>query len=234
MEWIVLTAEENAFLTQVGPGTPAGEWHRRFWQPIAATDELTDETPTRFVRVLGEDLVLFRDKSGNVGLIQDHCVHRGASLLYGRVEERGIACAYHGWLYDTRGNCLETPAEPAESKFYLTVKAAAYPVKQHIRLYWTYLGPEPAPQIPPYDLWVRRDLHRHLVLGPQLDCNWLQAMENAVDPWHSAILHQDANGRGPLPNATRGTIDEIDHIECFFTSYGIMKKHFYKNGSTRQ
>ena len=111
-----------------------GELLRRYWLPIAAAQELTEDSPTKFVRVLGEDLVLFKDKSGNLGLIQDHCPHRGASLLYGRVEERGIACAYHGWLYDTQGNCLETPAEPADSKFYLTVKATAYPVQQFLGL----------------------------------------------------------------------------------------------------
>src|SRR6266508_4233065 len=153
----MLTQEENERLTRVGPGQPAGELLRRYWLPIAPVQELSAEQPTRFVRVLGEDLVLFRDKGGNVGLIQDHCVHRGASLLYGRVEERGIACAYHGWLYDTQGTCLETPAEPADSKFYLTVKAKAYPVQKFIGMYWAYLGPLPAPEIPRYDVWVRQD-----------------------------------------------------------------------------
>ena len=113
---MTLTHEENELLTRIGPGTPAGEVLRRYWHPIAVAQELTDENPTMFVRVLGEDLVLFKDRSGNVGLIADHCVHRGASLLYGRVEERGISCAYHGWLYDTKGNCLETPAEPADKQ----------------------------------------------------------------------------------------------------------------------
>ena len=102
----MLTAEQNEQLTRVGPGTPAGELLRRYWMPVAPACELTEAQPTRFVRVLGEDLVLFRDKSGRVGLLADHCAHRGASLLYGRVEERGIACAYHGWLYDTEGNVL--------------------------------------------------------------------------------------------------------------------------------
>src|SRR3989454_3707912 len=139
----MLTQAENERLTRVGPGTPAGELLRRYWHPVAVAQELTESQPTKFVRILGEDLVLFKDKSGRVGLIQDHCPHRGASLLYGRVEERGIACAYHGWLYDTKGNCLETPAEPADSKMYLTVKARAYPVKRHIGMYWAYLGPEP-------------------------------------------------------------------------------------------
>src|SRR5437868_13147923 len=143
----MLTAEENELLARVAPGTPGGELFRRYWLPIAIAQELTDAQPTKFVRVLGEDLVLFKDRSGNVGLLADHCSHRGASLLYGRVEERGIACAYHGWLYDTRGNCLETPAEPADSLFHLTVKHRAYPVERYLGLYWAYLGPDPAPPL---------------------------------------------------------------------------------------
>src|SRR6266571_714232 len=150
----MLTAEENELLTRVRPGTPMGELLRRYWQPIAVARELTDEQPTKFVRILGEDLVLFKDQSGNVGLLADHCSHRGASLLYGRVEERGIACAYHGWLYDTAGNCLECPAEPAGSMFHLTVKHRAYPVQQHYGMYWAYLGPLPAPVIPRFDVLV--------------------------------------------------------------------------------
>src|SRR5947208_8864647 len=149
---MTLTQEENELLTRIGPGTPAGEVLRRYWHPIAVAQELTDENPTMFVRVLGEDLVLFKDRSGNVGLIADHCVHRGASLLYGRVEERGISCAYPGWLYDAAGNCLEAPAEPAGSKFHLTVKIKAYPVQKWIGLYWAYMGPLPAPAITKYDV----------------------------------------------------------------------------------
>src|SRR5436190_4883042 len=148
---MVLTPEENALLTQVGPGTPGGQLLRRYWLPIAAAQELRDESPTKFVRVLGEDLVLFKDKSGRYGISQDHCAHRGASLLYGRVEERGIACAYHGWLYDADGNCLETPAEPDGSLFHLTVKQRAYPVREHYGLYWAYMGPPPAPELLRWD-----------------------------------------------------------------------------------
>src|SRR3954452_13371119 len=155
-EMRMLTREENERVTRAGPGTPAGELLRRYWHPGAVAKEL-DEQPTRFIGILAEDLVLFRDKSGNVGLIQDHFPHRGASLLYGRVEERGISCAYHGWLFDTAGNCLETPAEPAGSMFHLTVKARAYPVQKFMGMYWAYLGPSPAPAIPHLDLWVRRD-----------------------------------------------------------------------------
>src|SRR5438270_11441874 len=104
-----LTEEENRKLAQVGAGTPGGELLRRYWHPVAGLHQLTDEAPTALVRLLGEDLVLFRDKTGRVGLLADHCPHRGASLLYGRVKERGIACAYHCHLYDTQGNRLETP-----------------------------------------------------------------------------------------------------------------------------
>src|SRR5262245_29006307 len=153
----MLTQEENELLTSVGPGTPGGELLRRYWHPVAVPSEITAERPTRFVRILGEDLVLFRDKSDRLGLVADHCSHRGASLLYGRVEERGIACAYHGWLYDTQGNCLETPAEPSDSRFYLTVKHRAYPVQEYAGLIWAYLGPLPAPVIPKFDVWARTD-----------------------------------------------------------------------------
>jgi phthalate 4,5-dioxygenase len=110
----MLTADENEMLTRVGPGTPAGELLRRYWQPIAIAKDLSDESPVKFVRILGEDLVLFQSKKGELGLLEDRCSHRGASLSYGRVEERGIACPYHGWLYDTAGNCLETPADTGD------------------------------------------------------------------------------------------------------------------------
>jgi 5,5'-dehydrodivanillate O-demethylase len=227
------TAEENERLTRVGPGTPAGKLFRRYWLPVAIAQELSETQPTKFVRVLGEDLVLFRDKSGNVGLLADHCSHRGASLLYGRVEERGIACAYHGWLYDTLGDCLECPAEPAGSKFHLTVKQRAYPVKRFVGLYWAYLGPLPAPVIPKYDLWVRTDGTHRLYVQPVLDCNWLQPMENSVDPAHSRILHADISelraGRR-LANTTRGKTDEVSAFSFYELPYGIMKRRESRNG----
>src|SRR5437867_2019723 len=190
----MLTEDENRRLTRVGPETPAGDLLRRYWQPVAMVPELSAETPTKHVRMRGEDLVLFRDTRGRVGLLGDHCPHGGASLLYGRVEERGIACAYHGWLYDTEGNCLETPAEPADSKLYLTVKHTAYPVQKFMGMYWAYLGPLPAPAIPQYDVWARRDGTRKLAVHPMIDCNWFQAMENSVDPAHLQILHQEITG----------------------------------------
>jgi len=227
----MLTKEENDFLTRVGPGTPAGELFRRYWLPFCVADEVSAENPTKFVRLLGEDLVLFLDKSGKAGLIQDHCAHRGASLLYGRVEERGISCAYHGWLYDTAGNCLETPAEPADSKFYLTVKMKAYPVEKWLGLYWTYMGPTPAPPITRFDVWARKDGTHRITVQPQLDCNWFQAMENSVDPAHLPVLHQETSNQGRKPpSVTRGFTDDIETFEFYETPYGMMKRRTYKNG----
>ena len=231
----MLTPEQNKLLTQVDRGTPAGELLRRYWHPIAVAQELTDASPTKFVRVLGEDLVLFKDKSGNVGLIQDHCAHRGASLLYGRVEERGIACAYHGWLYDTSGNVLECPAEPAGSMFHLTVKATAYPVQRLAGLYWAYLGPLPAPALPRYDVLAQTNGKRRITVFANLDCNWFAAAENAVDPWHLQILHQDQPRSNRRPaNTTRGYVDDIESVEFYMTSFGMMKKRVYKNGKIEE
>ena len=231
----MLTREQNELLTQVDAETPAGELLRRYWHPISIAQELTAENPTKFVRVLGEDLVLFQDKSGNVGLIADHCVHRGASLLYGRVEERGIACAYHGWLYDTAGNCLETPAEPADSKLYLTVRIKAYPVQRLAGIYWAYLGPQPVPALPKFDLLARTDGRRKITVYPNLDCNWFAAAENGVDPWHLQILHQDQPRMTVRPtNTTRGYVADIESVDYYMTSYGIMKKRVYKSGTIEE
>lgn len=227
----MLTREENDMLTRVGPGTPAGELLRRYWLPVGVVSELTAENPTQIVRILGETLVLFRDKSGRVGLLEDRCPHRGASLCYGRVEARGISCPYHGWLFDTKGNCLETPAEPAESKFRLTVRQRAYPVQPLVGLYWAYMGPGEAPLMPKFDIWFRKDGRRKIFVQPQLDCNWFQAMENSVDPAHLQILHQETANRGrPVKDTTRGLTDDVASFDFYETFYGIMKRRTYKNG----
>lgn len=231
----MLTADENERLTRVGPGTPAGELLRRYWHPVAIAADLTPDNPTKFVRILGEDLVLFRTPSDQVGLLHDRCAHRGVSLSYGRVEERGIACAYHGWLYDIQGNCLATPAEPADSKFCLTVKQKAYPVKKLAGLYWAYLGPLPAPEIPKYDVWARTDGWHWLRALPQLDCNWLQAMENSVDTAHLHILHQELVTDGfKVESTTRGTIDNLVHYEVKEFDYGLLKQRVFRDGKVEE
>jgi 5,5'-dehydrodivanillate O-demethylase oxygenase subunit len=231
----MLTAEENEMLTRVGPGTPVGELLRRYWHPIAIVKELSEEKPIKFVRILGEDLVLFRNKSGEVGLLEDRCSHRGASLSYGRVDERGIACGYHGWLYDTKGNCLETPAEPPGSKFALTIKHKAYPTEKFAGFYWGYLGPLPAPVIPKYDVWARTDGWHWIRALPRLDCNWLQAMENSVDTTHLHILHQEIITRGfTVRGTTRGTIDDLERYAFREVPYGIMKRREFTDGTMEE
>ena len=231
----MLTREDSEKLARVGPGTPAGELLRRYWHPLPVVRELTEEKPVHLVTILGENLVLFLDKKGRVGLLEDRCSHRGASLSYGRVEERGISCAYHGWLYDINGTVLETPPEPPESQFRLTVRHKAYPVQKFIGLYWDYMGPPPAPAITKYDVWARKDGTRWLRVLPLLDCNWLQAMENSVDTTHLHILHQDLLTRGmTVRGTTRGTIDSLEMYDFYEVPYGIMKRRKFKDGDTEE
>ncbi len=227
----MLTKEENDFLVRVSPGTPGGELLRRYWYPVAMAADVSEEHPTKYVRLLGEDLVLFRDKLGRVGLLGEHCAHRSASLLYGRVEERGISCAYHGWLFDTGGHILETPPERNEAIMH-SVQQKAYPVRRFLGMYWAYLGPDPAPEIPRYDVWVRKDGYRKIIVHPTLDCNWFQAMENSVDPAHLQVLHQEFIGRGRQPvNTTRGFTDEVESFDFWLADWGAIFKHrVYTNG----
>ena len=227
----MLTAEENTLLTQVGPGTPAGELLRRYWHPVAIAEELSHENPTKFVRVMKEDLVLFMDKTGRVGLIADKCPHRSASLVYGRVEERGISCAYHGWLMDCDGNIIETPPERNDA-IMRNVKATAYPVQKMVGFYWTYMGPKPEPVLPKFDVFVRKDGTHKITEYPVLDCNWFTAAENGVDSTHLQVLHQVPPGAKVKPaDSTRGYIDDIESSEYYETSHGIMKRRTYKGGT---
>jgi 5,5'-dehydrodivanillate O-demethylase oxygenase subunit len=186
----MLSKEENERLTQVGPGTPCGELLRRYWHPVAIARELTPERPKRRVKVLGEELVVFRDEQGNYGCIGERCAHRGVSLYYGFVEDCGIRCAYHGWKFRTTdGQCLEQPFEPAGSTYKDRIRQRAYPVQKLAGLLFAYMGPEPAPLLPRWDVLVREDGTRKLQVHPTLDCNWLQAQENTADTVHTFYLH---------------------------------------------
>jgi nitrite reductase/ring-hydroxylating ferredoxin subunit len=175
-------------MTRVGPGTPCGEYLRRFWQPVILADEL-GEVP-RALRILGEDLVAFRDKSGAIGLLEMQCPHRGTSLEFGLVGEKGIRCCYHGWLFDVDGTILETPGEPADSTLKDRLCHGAYPVREHAGLVFAYMGPsDKQPDFPILDTF---DLpgFRQIARPPTLwDCNWLQVKENSMDPAHLAFLH---------------------------------------------
>ena len=190
-------------LTEVRAGTPMGELLRRYWHPIGLTAD-ADATP-RLVRVLGEDLVLFRDRQGRPGLVYPHCTHRGASLVYGKVEERGIRCCYHGWLFDVQGRCLEQPCEPnlgAPSRERR--RQPWYPVQELYGLVWAYLGPPgKKPVLPRYEAlevlddgeFVDADDNSIGGGGPKIiPCNWLQHYENLVDPFHVVILHGSFSG----------------------------------------
>ena len=188
---------EDEFLTHVGPGTPCGEYLRRFWQPIAYAHELTDLPLRR--RIMGEDLVVFRDGRGEVGLLQLHCSHRGTSLEYARIEERGIRCCYHGWLFDVDGTILDTPLEPPGSNLKDRFYHGAYPVKELGGLIWSYMGP---PEDIP-DMWALDLLHipgyelqcGEVHGGPNVkECNWLQIVDNFVDPQHEEWLHAEHSG----------------------------------------
>jgi len=186
----MLSKDENQLLTAVGPGTPTGDLLRRYWHPIAAAVELTGAKPKKRVRVLGEDLLLYRDGSGGYGLVGEHCSHRGASLYYGFVEDDGIRCPYHGWKYDACGKCLEQPFENPESGFKDKIRHPAYPVEKLAGLLFAYMGPlEKQPVLPKWDLLVRKDGRKKIDVCETLRCNWLQAMENSVDPTHTYYLH---------------------------------------------
>src|SRR5439155_11182986 len=154
----MLTREENELLTRVGPGTPCGELLRRYWQPVCVASELSSDRPTKRLQILGEDLVMFRDANGGYGLVGEHCSHRGASLYYGFLEDGGIRCPYHGWLYDSGGHCLEQPFEPAQSIMKHTLRHPAYPVQELAGLLFAYMGPpENQPLLPRWDVLAWED-----------------------------------------------------------------------------
>jgi phenylpropionate dioxygenase-like ring-hydroxylating dioxygenase large terminal subunit len=179
---------EDQELTRVGPDTPCGEYLRRFWQPVILATELND-LPRR-VRILGEDLVAFRDKSGAIGLLEPYCPHRGTSLEYGLIADKGIRCCYHGWLFDVDGRILETPGEPADSTLKHRLCHGAYPVHEYAGLIFAYMGPPD--KKPPFPVFDTYDLpgYRLVARAPTLwDCNWLQVKENSMDPAHVAFLH---------------------------------------------
>src|SRR5262245_9606504 len=188
----MLTAEQNDRLTRVGPGTPAGELFRRYWLPVAATVELEEE-PVKQVRILGEDLVLYVDRSGQYGLIGSKCLHRRVSMVFGMPERQGLRCPYHGWLYDETGQCIETPAEDMsapDSTFKDRLKMEGYPVQELGGLIFAYLGPRPTPLLPRWDPLVKAATDRPAIGWANIPCNYLQIMENSLDQTHVEWLHR--------------------------------------------
>ena len=185
----MMTREQNELLTRIGADAPAGQLLRRYWQPIALVDELAGPRPVKAVRLLGQDLVLFRAPDGRLGLLDRDCPHRGADLAYGRLEDGGLRCLFHGWLFDSQGKCLETPGEPPESRICSRVRQRAYPVREHSGIVFAFVGEGEPPALPALDCFVAPDSHVFAFKG-YLDCNWLQAVEVGLDPAHASFLHR--------------------------------------------
>jgi 5,5'-dehydrodivanillate O-demethylase len=186
---MALSKEENEMLTRVGPGTPAGEMLRRYWQPIGFDAELQDKPKRR--RILGEDVVMFRDDQGRVGVLALRCMHRGTSLEFGHIEDGGLRCCYHGWVYDVDGKVLETPGEPPTSTFKERLRQPSYKAQELGGVIFVYMGPEPAPLLPRYDVLVREDGVRTR-RARTVNCNFFQMIENSVDQNHLKWLHRTA------------------------------------------
>ncbi len=185
----MVSRAENELLTRTGPGTPGGELMRKYWHPVALTEELPPDSAPIPVRILGEDLVLFRDDKGRVGLVGILCPHRCADLSYGRVEDGGLRCLYHGWLFDVDGRCLDQPAEPEDSKYKDEIRHTAYKCVERAGMIFAYLGKDPTPLFPEYEFLSATEEHRFLV-KTHLDSNWLQAIEGNIDPSHLSYLHK--------------------------------------------
>ncbi len=185
----MMSQEQNDLITRIGPKAPAGKLMRMYWQPAALTAELEGERPIRPVRLLGEDFVIFRDEQGRYGLLDRDCPHRGADLAFGRLEGGGVRCAFHGWLFDVEGKCLETPAEPKNSRLCQGIKQRAYPVVEKGGILWTYLGEGEPPAFPEIDCFAAPDQYTFAFKG-LFECNWLQALEVGIDPAHASFLHR--------------------------------------------
>jgi phenylpropionate dioxygenase-like ring-hydroxylating dioxygenase large terminal subunit len=191
----MLSAQQNDLITRTGPGSAAGTLLRCYWQPAALVDELA-ERAIKPIRLFGEDLVIFRDDMGRYGLVGRHCPHRGTDLAYGRLEGGGLRCAFHGWLFDIEGRCLETPAEPESSNLCANIRQKAYPVVERSGILFAYMGPREAPALPHFDCFVAPDSHTFAFKG-MIDCNWLQSLEVGIDPAHTSFLHRFFHDEDP-------------------------------------
>ncbi len=235
----MLTQAENELLTKVGPGTPMGELMRRYWQPIAASVQL-DEQPVKSVRLLGEDLTLYRDKSGDLGLIAKRCAHRRVDMLFGIPTEHGLRCPYHGWEYDETGQCTEMPYEESEgnSTFKDKIKITGYPVQELCGMIFAYLGPLPAPLLPNWDFMTWDDVH-YDIGACIIPCNYLQIMENSLDPVHVEWLHvhfsnyvlerMGTNLRRQGWDNAKGEVAKHKMISFTEFDYGILKKRIMED-----
>ena len=189
-------------MTRIGPGTPAGKLLRNYWQPVALVDELEAPRPCKAVKLLGEEFVLFRDERKRYGLLGRHCPHRGADLAYGRTEDGGLRCAFHGWLFDVEGKCLETPAEPESSTMREHIRPRSHRVIERSGILFAWLGTGEPSTFPHFDCFVAPDSHTFAFKG-YWDCNWLQALEVGIDPAHASYLHRFFEDEDPAASYGR-------------------------------
>ncbi len=227
----MITREENDLLTRVGPGTPCGNLLRRYWQPVALSEELPAGGAPRAVKLMGEELALFRDEKGRPGLLGLHCSHRGTDLSYGRVEDGGLRCLYHGWLYDIAGRVIEQPGEPGGGEHRNEICHLAYPCREAGGVVFAYLGPGDPPLLPNYEFLLVPEAYR-TATKVLIHCNYLQGNEGNIDPVHLSFLHQSLSGADiPRRRVVLGSENESDiallgkdvapTIEVEMTDFGL-------------
>lgn len=212
----MLSKEINDLITRVGPDDGAGKVLRRYWQPAALTVELDGERPVAAVRLMGEDLVLFRDNEGELGLIGRQCPHRGADLCYGRREDNGMRCPFHGWHFDRSGQCVEQPGEPEGSRMHEQISVPSYPVVEKNGIIFAYMGPGDPPPFPALDCFTAPDTHVFAFKG-LWECNWLQAMEVGIDPAHASFLHRFLEDEDPEDSYGKQFRDKAVNTEMTMT-----------------
>ena len=224
----MLTQEENMFMARVGPGTPMGDLMRRFWHPVLLSEELpAPDCPPKRTRILGEDLIAFRDTNGDVGLVDNYCPHRRASLFFGRNEECGLRCVYHGWKFDINGDCIDMPSEPAESNFKEKVKLTAYPTNEGAGMVWAYMGPsELKPEMPQLEYLEVPD-DQFVSTKVMYESNFVQVIEGEIDTVHASLLHSNLDSLSKSKSATTvgGRYSYKDRPPRFFvedTDSGIL------------
>ena len=215
----MLTAAENETLTRVGPDTEMGRWMRLFWLPFFPAQGLEADGRPKRVKLLGEDLVAFRDSDGRVGLVANACPHRGAPLMYGRNEECGLRCVYHGWKFDVEGRIVDLPAEPEGSKLPERVRAKAYPCQERNGVLWTYMGDGEPPPLPEIEWNLVPSANVHVSFRVQ-ECNWLQALEGEIDSAHAPILHGRIDAKGAINDWIAGQ-DLKPNFKCRPRDFGV-------------
>ena len=213
----MLKKEQNDLLTQTGPGTPMGNLFRRYWLPALLSEELpTPDCPPVRLQLLSERMITFRDSSGRLGAIDEFCAHRGVSLWFGRNEENGLRCSYHGWKYDVNGQCLEVPSEPAESGYCERVKLKSYPLVERGGVIWIYMGPpELQPALPEWE-FATVPASQSFMSKRSQECNWLQALEGGIDSSHVSFLHSGALNSDPLFKGAKGNEYNLKDLKPVF------------------